>query len=182
LINYYKILGVSPQAGDDEIKEGYRKMALLYNPDINKSAKAHEKFQEINEAHTTLSDPLGREKYDIVLKYGFRGIADAIAREKAPRHKDPRYKPKSAEFVADHLERRKNRVVKKDRPTLIVENILFGSMIFIGLAAMTFATMDLMVETLRDDYSEMFFFGFTIFFLVILVVGWKLVLGRKYKF
>jgi len=62
--DYYKILGVSRNASLDEIKKAYRKLALAYHPDRNKSKEAHEKFKEINQAYEVLSDPSKREAYD----------------------------------------------------------------------------------------------------------------------
>ena len=46
--DYYKILGVPKTAKDDEIKKAYRKLALKWHPDKNKSAGAEEKFKEIS--------------------------------------------------------------------------------------------------------------------------------------
>jgi len=69
--DYYQILGVAKGASDDEIKKGYRKMALKYHPDKNKSAGAEEKFKEIAEAYDVLSDPQKKEVYD---KYGEEGL------------------------------------------------------------------------------------------------------------
>ncbi|RMF03649.1 MAG: J domain-containing protein [Chloroflexi bacterium] len=63
--DYYKILGVSKNASEKEIKAAYRKLARKYHPDVNKGNKsAEEKFKEINEAHEVLSDPQKRSKYD----------------------------------------------------------------------------------------------------------------------
>jgi len=54
--NYYEILGVSKSASKDVIKDAYRKLALQYHPDRNKSPGAEEKFKEISEAYAVLSD------------------------------------------------------------------------------------------------------------------------------
>ena len=67
-IDYYKILGLDKNAGQDDIKKSYRKLARKYHPDINPNDKeAEHKFKEINEANEVLGDPEKRKKYD---KYG----------------------------------------------------------------------------------------------------------------
>ena len=64
-IDYYKVLGVSPDASDADIRKAYRKLAKKYHPDINKDdAHAQEKFQAINEANEVLGNPEKRKKYD----------------------------------------------------------------------------------------------------------------------
>jgi len=68
--DYYKILGVSKTATQDEIKKAYRKLARKYHPDKNKGDKAaEEKFKEINEAYEVLGNPENRKKYDEVGMY-----------------------------------------------------------------------------------------------------------------
>src|SRR5437870_691996 len=63
--DYYKILGVSKDASEKEIKQAYRKLARKYHPDVNPDNKeAEAKFKEINEANEVLSDPEKRRKYD----------------------------------------------------------------------------------------------------------------------
>lgn len=62
--DYYDVLGVAKNASKDEIKGAYRKLALKYHPDRNKSSDATEKFKEINEAYEILSDQKKKEKYD----------------------------------------------------------------------------------------------------------------------
>lgn len=69
--DYYKILGVPKGASDDDIKKAYRKLALKYHPDKNKSASAEERFKEVAEAYEVLSDKKKRDVYD---QYGEEGL------------------------------------------------------------------------------------------------------------
>src|SRR5690554_8046726 len=63
--DYYEVLGVSRDSGDEEIKKAYRRLAREYHPDVNKNdPQAEEKFKEINEAYHVLSDPQKRAAYD----------------------------------------------------------------------------------------------------------------------
>ena len=70
--DYYEVLGIDKSASADEIKSAFRKLAMKYHPDRNPGdASAEEKFKEINEAYSVLSDADKKEKYD---KFGFAGI------------------------------------------------------------------------------------------------------------
>jgi curved DNA-binding protein len=63
--DYYKILGVERNAGEDDIRKAYRKLAMQYHPDRNPNDKqAEERFKEINEAYQVLSDSQKRAHYD----------------------------------------------------------------------------------------------------------------------
>jgi curved DNA-binding protein len=63
--DYYKILGVERNAGEDDIRKAYRKLAMQYHPDRNPNDKqAEERFKEINEAYQVLNDPTKRSHYD----------------------------------------------------------------------------------------------------------------------
>jgi curved DNA-binding protein len=63
--DYYKVLGVSRNASQKDIKQAYRKLARQYHPDIKPGDEvAQEKFKQINEAYEVLSDPEKRRKYD----------------------------------------------------------------------------------------------------------------------
>lgn len=58
------MLGVSKSASEAEIKSAYRRLALEWHPDRNKSSQAHDKFKEINEAYAVLSDANKKSQYD----------------------------------------------------------------------------------------------------------------------
>lgn len=88
--DYYKILGVSKTASQDEIKKAFRKLAVKFHPDHqsgksdSEKKEAEEKFKKINEAYETLSDPQKREQYDNPSPFGngqgmhgMRGFRDA---------------------------------------------------------------------------------------------------------
>ena len=60
--DYYKILGVDRTADDKAIKTAYRRLARKHHPDVSKGSS--ERFKEINEAYTVLSDPEKRKRYD----------------------------------------------------------------------------------------------------------------------
>ncbi|HEY2350850.1 MAG TPA: J domain-containing protein [Puia sp.] len=63
--DYYKILGISKTASEEDVKKAYRKLARKLHPDLNPNDKeANKKFQQINEANEVLSDPEKRKKYD----------------------------------------------------------------------------------------------------------------------
>ena len=71
--DYYEVLGVGRDAGDDDIKRAYRKMALQFHPDRNSGdPEAERKFKEAAEAYEVLSDPGQRQRYD---RYGHEGLA-----------------------------------------------------------------------------------------------------------
>jgi molecular chaperone DnaJ len=72
-MDYYKVLGVEKTASEDEIKKAYRKLALEFHPDRNQGAsEAEEKFKQINEAYSVLSDSNKRRSYD---RFGIRDRA-----------------------------------------------------------------------------------------------------------
>ncbi|MFD8077115.1 DnaJ C-terminal domain-containing protein [Streptomyces sp. NPDC059718] len=62
--DYYEVLGVSRTASPDEIQQAYRKLARRYHPDVNKDPEAEERFKDLNEAYSVLSDPKTRARYD----------------------------------------------------------------------------------------------------------------------
>jgi len=69
--DYYEVLGIQKNASQDEIKSQYRKLALKFHPDRNKSPDAAEHFKEISEAYAVLSDQEKRKLYDT---HGHAGV------------------------------------------------------------------------------------------------------------
>ncbi|MDD5394134.1 MAG: DnaJ C-terminal domain-containing protein [Thiothrix sp.] len=62
--DYYKVLGLTKEATQDDIKRVYRKLARKYHPDISKEDNAEEHFKEVGEAYEVLKDPEKRAAYD----------------------------------------------------------------------------------------------------------------------
>ena len=73
--DYYEVLGVPKNSEKGDIKNAYRKLALQYHPDRNKSPGAEERFKEISEAYAVLSDEDKRKRYDT---YGHVGSEEVF--------------------------------------------------------------------------------------------------------
>ncbi|RKS67874.1 curved DNA-binding protein [Motilibacter peucedani] len=73
--DFYDVLGVSRDAGRDELQQAFRRLARQNHPDVNRDPGAEERFKEVNEAYSVLSDPKQRKKYD---RFGddFRQVPD----------------------------------------------------------------------------------------------------------
>ena len=70
--DYYEVLGVERDAGEEEIKKAYRKLAMRYHPDHNPGdAEAEQKFKEAAEAYDVLRDAEKRARYD---RFGHAGV------------------------------------------------------------------------------------------------------------
>ena len=78
-LDYYAVLGVSPQATDEEVKKVYRKLALQFHPDRNKgNPQAEAKIREINAAYEILGNPEARRSYE---RLRFGGFGPSTQRE-----------------------------------------------------------------------------------------------------
>ncbi len=89
LKDYYQVLRINRQASAPEVKRAYRRLAVLFHPDKNRSEQALRLFQEINEAHEVLSDPQRRTQYDELLA---GGGAPSIPVPPGGWHRDPAYR------------------------------------------------------------------------------------------
>ncbi len=75
--DYYEVLGVGRDAGQEEIKKAYRRLAVKYHPDKNPGKDSEEKFKEAAEAYEVLSDPQKKARYD---QFGHEGIQEEFSR------------------------------------------------------------------------------------------------------
>ncbi|HDZ34110.1 MULTISPECIES: DnaJ C-terminal domain-containing protein [Pseudoalteromonas] len=63
-VDYYAVLGISPDADDKAVKVAYKKLARKYHPDVSKEPQAEDKFKEIAEAYEVIHNKEERTKYD----------------------------------------------------------------------------------------------------------------------
>ena len=62
--DYYDVLGITRDASEEDVKKAFRKLALEFHPDRNRSEGAEARFKEVNEAYQVLSDAKKRADYD----------------------------------------------------------------------------------------------------------------------
>ncbi|MGB9990932.1 DnaJ domain-containing protein [Massilia sp. SM-13] len=67
--NLYNVLGIAPNASEDEIKKVYRSLAMRFHPDRNQEPGADARFKAIVKAYEVLSDPVKREEYNQSLNH-----------------------------------------------------------------------------------------------------------------
>lgn len=99
-LNPYETLGVSKDAGEDEIKTAYRKLAKQYHPDVNRNnLAAEQKFKGVSEAYQILSDKQARRFYD------------KAAQKTATAAEAPRWRPAAApeDYAPGHIEQSRRR-------------------------------------------------------------------------
>lgn len=71
--DYYDIMGLAPDASQDEVKRAYRRLARKFHPDVSKESDAEVRFKELGEAYEVLKDPEKRAAYDQLRAGGYRG-------------------------------------------------------------------------------------------------------------
>lgn len=145
LKDYYSILGVPSTASDAVIKRQYRQLALRYHPDKNSSAEAALIIQEINEAYDVLGDPQKRQEYDLLLS-GQYVVVTPEPEPAAPRHRDPRYRPKSAEYMREVRENSVNAYMR--------DNLRY--MVLVSKFTMAFALfcmLDFVLPTKKETHQ-----------------------------
>jgi curved DNA-binding protein CbpA len=102
--DYYDLLRIPRTASDAEVKQSFRRLAILLHPDKNPHPDAAAAFQELNEAYEVLGDPVRRVLYDQMLGVETSVIEPIKHRDPAYRRKrDPNYKPAKPEPTAGYV-------------------------------------------------------------------------------
>ncbi|MBE9143464.1 J domain-containing protein [Planktothrix mougeotii LEGE 06226] len=98
--SYYTLLGVHPSATPIEIRRAYRELSKLYHPDTTTLSKAiaTAKFQTLNEAYATLSNPQRRQSYDLTIGYSRYHVIQVPTNFNQPLSKTHPY-PKSSAYL-----------------------------------------------------------------------------------
>lgn len=103
--DYYKIMGVSKDATEKDIKTAYRRLARKYHPDISKEPNAEEHFKEMGEAYEVLRDPTKRAEYDQYLKnqeFGQKAHYSSGHTGRANPHQGPQFDNDFFESIFGH--------------------------------------------------------------------------------
>lgn len=142
MVNYYQILEVSSDANYDQIRKAFRKLAKEIHPDVNKDIGSKEKFQKLNEAHQTLSDPAKRRLYNLRLRHGI--IIQTVHYRPATSTYRPTYKGRGANYAKREQE-------STSKAEAIFDNILFYLLLIIGLYGILFGLYRVFIDPPKND-------------------------------
>lgn len=125
MTDYYKLLGVLPNATTEEIKKAYRQLALKYHPDRNPDDKSSEAFfKRVTEAYSILSNPEKREKYNYENKSNQNAPDDSSQQQKGNEQYEPRMSPQDFLSVFQKI----RNEVKGVHPSRINQAALYDSL------------------------------------------------------
>ncbi len=165
--DYYKILGLTPSATPEQIRQAYRTKAKLYHPDINNNPNAKVLFQLINEAYQVLVNPDKKRWYDFKLKYPTTtGIKPEPARRRAATYESYYRAQTRAE-----QEKKEEKEFRKYRKTFL-DNFLFYFLVVAGAVAILFDVINFFDDKVSQKSVAGIIFG--VWFLFLLFYGWNL--------
>jgi hypothetical protein len=142
--DYYSVLGLSPGAGEKQIKSAYRKLALKYHPDRNHSAGASKKFQEITEAYDFLIDQAGHPE-DRASSYDDWVASEVLRREREKMQKQARARREQKRQQDEYFEK-----PEWHDPILLLRYLTNGIALLLALAAIG---LPLIVAIIGDPAS-----------------------------
>jgi len=171
--DYYKILSVSRDASDEQIKKSFYNLAKIYHPDVCKLPDAKRRFQQINNAYQVLNDPKKRQWYDTKLKYGTYNIP------KKPYTDFRKYGTKvrdNSYYSAYENTRREGPVNKLKIEKYISDKFLFASLFILGIITIILGLIDIFFKEKKEG-DPINFYGllFGIVFTSLLIYGWKMI-------
>lgn len=162
--DYYKILGVKPDASKIEIKKAYRKIALEYHPDKNPSDEASSIFIDATEAYEILIDPTSRKEYNSFYKSNNMGSEEAREYTRKSKNWAEKGRSKAEEYSSMKYEKFARRAFEEATLGLsYIPNI--GAILFVGMILIALTTY------LLNSYDS-FQFGSFMLSLLILSVGY----------
>ena len=160
--DYYAVLGIRSTAHAAEIKRVYRRLVVQYHPDKNPDPQAHAYMAEINEAYDVLGDPNSRAAYDLRRQHGWTEFVTAAAEQApptTPRHRDPRYRPRTA--PASSAKREQREMMQMCVPYIrwfnivsLVVTVLFGIDYILPYKVIESEIVDYRVQNMGSRYGN----------------------------
>lgn len=164
MTDYYKILGISHNAHNYEVRRAFRNKAKSLHPDVNPDKKAHEDFKKLNEAYQVLYDSKKRRIYDMMLNNNvasqrvYYRPGNVNYRER--RHQNPRY----------YTNYESNTEYEKFEKYF--DFILFITLVFIGFFSLVYGLYRLWYKPIEEinPYPGI---AMGIFFTSLLIILWR---------
>jgi curved DNA-binding protein CbpA len=178
LKDYYKILEINRNSTAIEIKRAYRKLALMYHPDVNSDLQATAIFKDLNEAYRTLGNAAKKRHYDFYYASGKEVKLDDKYKQDNGRKYGTAYKN---QHQTNQSRNQYKTQKKEERPDFSkMENWMFGSLVFIGILAIFLSVRDLYNNEIEDINA---FTGiiFGLLFTFLLVYSWTQIYRKKNK-
>ncbi len=181
MINYYHILNVSKNATSEEIKKAYRKLALLYHPDVNCDNDSNSKFILINKAYNILIDPQKRKQYDLSLELGITFEILLKKQEKEQRERSKKYGTAHKFKEVYHTYKKQSEYSHEDEKQFLqLEKMLFFILITIACYGAYFGIKKFFFEEWEHFELPVAGFVFALLFPTLLIYGYRVIYKRKY--
>jgi DnaJ-class molecular chaperone len=178
LKDYYQILSLEKNATDAQIKRAYRRMAMQWHPDLNKEINAAQRFRDINEAYIVLGNNAKRRHYDIYGTASGRPINNKYQQGDGKKYGTAYKHYPSQQKSKNYQQRKKN--VEPAGDFKVMENMMFYSLMLLGVIAILLACRDLYNNTVESiDGLSGIVFGFT--FTGLLGYSWWRIYRKKDK-